>query len=136
MKLVPYTGLRYMHVDGGEYTDSLGIHHRADKQNVFMLPVGLKLSKENKLGHDWTVTPKLDLSYTWNMGDTDSEMNVSVPGLTSSRLGYSVMDSGSFMGVAGIEAQRKNWTYGVSYAYQKGSHQDSKKIIADIKMSF
>ena len=70
------------------------------------------------------------------MGDTDSEMTVSVPGLTTSKLGYSVMDNGSFMGIAGVEAQHKDWTYGVSYAYQKGSHQDSKKIIADIKVKF
>lgn len=79
----------------------------------------------------------LDVSYTWNMGDTNSEMNISVPGLsTSSTLGYSVMDKGSLGVSIGVEAQYKNCTYGASFVYQKSDNQDSKKIMADFKLTF
>ncbi|MCI7478045.1 MAG: autotransporter outer membrane beta-barrel domain-containing protein [Selenomonadales bacterium] len=124
VSFVPYAGLRYMNVNNGEYTDSIGFRHHMKKQNIFMVPVGFKLSKVNKLSSGWTLTPKLDMSYTWNLGDTDSEMTITVPGLAiSPTLGYSVMNKGSFTGIIGLEAQYKNCTYGVSFAYQKESHQ-------------
>lgn len=136
-KFIPYTGLRYMNINGGSYTDNLGLRHNTKKQNIFMLPVGFKLSQENKLSNGWSITPKLDVSYTWNMGNTDSSMNISVPGLTeTSNLSYSVMDRGNFAVALGLEAQNKNCTYGVSLIYQKGEHQDSRKIMAEFKLTF
>ena len=67
----------------------------------------------------------------------DSEMTITVLGLAiSPTLGYSVMNKGSFTGIIGLEAQYKNCTYGVSFAYQKESHQYSKKIMADFKLTF
>ena len=74
VSFVPYAGLRYMNVNNGEYTDSIGFRHH--------------------------------------------------------------MNKGSFTGIIGLEAQYRNCTYGVSFAYQKGSHQDSKKIMADFKLTF
>ena len=74
VSFVPYAGLRYMNVNNGEYTDSIGFRHH--------------------------------------------------------------MNKGSFTGIIGLEAQYKNCTYGVSFVYQKGAHQDSKKIMADFKLTF
>ena len=74
VSFVPYAGLRYMNVNNGEYTDSIGFRHH--------------------------------------------------------------MNKGSFTGIIGLEAQYKNCTYGVSFAYQKESHQYSKKIMADFKLTF
>ena len=137
VSFVPYAGLRYMNVNNGEYTDSIGFRHHMKKQNIFMVSVGFKLSKVNKLSSGWTLTLKLDMSYTWNLGDTDSEMTITVPGLAiSPTLDYSVMNKGSFTGIIRLEAQYKNCTYGVSFAYQKESHQYSEKIMADFKLTF
>ena len=42
VSFVPYAGLRYMNVNNGEYTDSIGFRHHMKKQNIFMVPVGYK----------------------------------------------------------------------------------------------
>lgn len=136
-QFVPYVGARYMHISANDYANSIGIKTAVDNQNVFLLPVGVKFRQENKLKNGWTVTPKADLSYVWAMGDTENDMTVSAPGVTStSRLGYTVMDKGSFLGVLGLEASKNNWTYGLSYSYQKGDKQRSDKYFLDIKYTF
>ena len=78
------------------------------------------------------------MSYIWAMGDTDSNVNVTIPGLPSepSVIGYTVMDDGSFLGTVGIEAEKGDWTYGLSYSYQKGEYQRSDKWFVDVRYSF
>ena len=40
-------------------------------------------------------------------GDTDSSMTVGLPGTTAAdRLGYTIMDKGSFIGKVGLEAEK------------------------------
>ena len=83
------------------------------------------------------IRPNVDLSYMWAMGDTDSSMTVGLPGNTAAdRLGYTVMDKGSFIGKVGLEAEKGHMTYGVSYSYQKGSDAQSNKWFVDLKYSF
>lgn len=109
-----------------------------DDQNVFMIPVGIRFRQENTYKSGWRVTPKADLSYVWAVGDTDNDVNVTITGLPNgtSKIGSTVMDNGSFMGTIGVEAAKNNWTYGVSYSYQKGEHQRSDKYFVDVKYSF
>jgi len=65
-------------------------------------------------------------------------MSVSIPGIASSNdtLGFTVMDDGSFVGLVGIEAAMDDWTFGVSYSYQKGDYAESKKWFVDAKYTF
>ena len=101
-----------------------------------MLPVGVSVKQEIVNNNGWVVTPKFDLSYIWAFGDTDSEMEFATAFDSKTNIGYDVMDDGSWLGLVGVEAAMDDWTFGVSYSYQKGDHSESKKWYVDAKYSF
>ena len=78
-----------------------------------------------------------DIAYVWTFGDNNSAMDVTVPGVNATdRLGYDIMDSGFFVGKLGVEAEKGDWTYGLGYAYQKGSHAQNNKFTVNVTYSF
>ncbi len=140
-KFVPYAGLRYMNVDTDRYTGTIdgktAAHYRPDKANLWLLPVGVSITNETVSESGWKVRPTADIAYVWTMGDNDNAMGITVPGINAQdRLGYELMDSGFFVGRLGLEAEKDDWTYGVSYSYQKGSDAQSNKWFVDVKYSF
>ena len=141
MQFVPYAGLRFMSVDTDEYSANYqgkeAFNYSADRQNIWLLPVGVSFRQENVYDSGWVVTPKVDLSYIWAFGDTENEMTVRTPDITeAARLGYTVMNDGSFLGSIGLEAEKGDWTFGVAYSYQKSSDSRSDRWYVDAKYSF
>ena len=142
VQIVPYTGLRYMSIDTDEYKSTMAgetlFNYAPERQDIWLLPLGVTIKQEVVNDNGWVVTPKVDLSYIWAFGDTDSNMSVSIPGIAASNdtLGFTVMDDGSFLGLVGVEAKLDDWTFGVSYSYQKGDYAESKKWFVDAKYSF
>ena len=138
VQIVPYTGLRYMSIDPEDYTTKCGaMGYKMERQDIWLLPVGVSIKQEIVNPNGWVVTPKVDLSYIWTFGDTDSTMETNtVFGSDNRPIGYDVMDDGSWMGLVGVEAAMDDWTFGVSYSYQKGDHSESKKWYVDAKYSF
>jgi len=136
VQIVPYTGLRFMSIDPEDYsTKCASSKYQMERQNVWLLPLGVSIKQEVTNDNGWTVSPRVDLSYIWAFGDTDSEMEFSTLG-TKTNIGYEVMDDGSFLGLVGIEAHKGQWGFGVSYSYQKGDHSTSKKWFIDANYSF
>ena len=135
VQIVPYAGARFLTIDTDEYTSSAGSVYNPERQNIWLIPVGVSLRQENVYENGWKVTPKADLSYIWALGDTDSSMTVTT-GAASDPIAYTVMDDGSFLGTVGVEAEKGNWTYGLSYSYQKGEYQRSDKWFVDVRYSF
>lgn len=140
-KFVPYAGLRYMNVDTDSYTGTIdgkaAANYRPDKADLWLLPVGVSITNETVSESGWKVRPTADIAYVWTMGDNDNAMGITVPGINAQdRLGYELMDSGFFVGRLGLEAEKDDWTYGVSYSYQKGSDAQSNKWFVDVKYSF
>lgn len=133
-KFVPYAGIRYMHLGAGDYSNSLGMEYNADDQNLWLLPVGVTYSAEVQSG-DWTVKPVAEVGYVWTMGDRDTDMTVSLNGAADS-FGFETADSGSFIGRLGIEAEKSNVTYGLSYEYQKGDTVKANKWMVNLTYSF
>lgn len=138
---VPYAGLRYLNVDGGSYNGTIdgkvAAHYSADTANIWMLPLGIGVRNETITASGWKVRPMADIAYVWILGDKNSAMDVTVPGVNAAdRLGYDIMDSGFFVGKLGVEAEKGDWTYGLGYAYQKGSSEQSSKWFIDLKYSF
>lgn len=133
-KFVPYAGIRYMHLGAGDYSNSLGMEYNADDQNLWLLPVGVTYSAEVQSG-DWTVKPVAEVGYVWTMGDSDTDMTVSLNGAADS-FGFETADSGSFIGRLGIEAEKANVTYGLGYEYQKGDTVKANKWMANLTWSF
>ena len=135
VQIVPYAGARFLTIDTDEYTSSAGSVYNPERQNIWLIPVGVSLRQENVYENGWKVTPKADLSYIWALGDTDSSMTVTT-GAASDPIAYTVMDNGSFLGTLGIEAEKGDWAYGLSYSYQKGEYQRSDKWFVDVRYSF
>ena len=133
-KFVPYAGIRYMHLGAGNYDNGLGMDYDADDQNLWLLPVGVTYSAEVQSG-DWTVKPIAEVGYVWTMGDRDTDQTVSLNG-ASDTFGFETADSGSFIGRLGIEAEKADVTYGLSYEYQKGDTVKANKWMANLTFSF
>lgn len=133
-KFVPYAGIRYMYLGAGDYSNSLGMEYNADDQNLWLLPVGVTYSAEVQSG-DWTVKPIAEVGYVWTMGDRDTDQTVSLNG-ASDTFGFETADSGSFIGRLGIEAEKADVTYGLSYEYQKGDTVKANKWMANLTWSF
>ena len=138
VQIVPYTGLRYMSIDADDYSTRNGeFYYSMDRQDIWLLPLGVSIRQEIANDNGWTVSPRVDLSYIWAFGDTDSTMESTTAfGSKNLPIGYDVMDDGSWMGLVGVEAAMDDWTFGVSYSYQKGDHSESKKWYVDAKYSF
>lgn len=133
-KVVPYAGLRYMHLGTGNYTNSIGLHYDADDANLFLLPVGVKYSAEHKTA-GWTLRPIAEVGYVWAMGDRDSKQTVSLNG-ASNGFGYDVTDSGSYIARLALEAEKANVTYGLGYEYQKGDSVKANKWMVNLNWAF
>lgn len=133
-KFVPYAGIRYMHLGAGNYDNSLGMDYDADDQNLWLLPVGVTYRAEVQSG-DWTVKPIAEVGYVWTMGDRDTDQTVSLNGAADT-FGFETADSGSFVGRLGIEAEKADVTYGLSYEYQKGDTVKANKWMANLTFSF
>jgi len=138
VQIVPYTGLRYMSIDADDYSTKGGsYHYKMERQDIWLLPVGVSIRQEVANDNGWTVSPRVDLSYIWAFGDTDSNMGFGhALDNKITNIGYDVMDDGSFLGLVGIEAHKGQWGYGVAYSYQKGDHSESKKWYVDVNYSF
>lgn len=138
---VPYAGLRYMNIDTDSYNGSIDgktvAHYSTDKADLWLLPVGISISHESVTAGGWKVRPTADIAYVWTLGDKNTAMDITVPGVNATdRLGYDIMDSGFFVGKLGLEAEKGDWTYGLGYACQKGSHAQNSKFMLNVTYSF
>ena len=140
-QIVPYAGLRYMSVNPGSYTTyydgQAAFHNDAENQDLWLLPIGVSFRNETATSSGWKITPKLDLSYIWAFGDTDTDMTVTVnAGNASSTLYYDVMDDSSWLATLGVEAEKDAWTFGINYGYQKGDDTKNKTWYVTAGYSF
>ena len=109
---VPYAGLRYMNIDTDSYNGSIdgktAAHYSTDKADLWLLPVGISISHESVTAGGWKVRPTADIAYVWTLGDKNTAMDITVPGVNATdRLGYDIMDSGFFVGKLGLEAEKR-----------------------------
>lgn len=138
-QLVPYVGLRYMSVNPGSYTayynGQAAFNYDADNQNLWMLPIGVSFRNETVTTGGWRITPKLDLSYIWAFGDTDTDMTVNA-GAYSDSLYYDVMDDSSWLASLGVEASKDVWSFGLGYGYQKGDDEKNRTWFVNASYAF
>lgn len=138
-QLVPYVGLRYMSVNPARYSvyydGTKAFNADADNQNLWLLPIGVSFRNETVTDGGWRITPKLDLSYIWAFGDTDTDMTLDMGGVGSG-LYYDVMDDNSWLASLGVEATKDVWSFGVGYGYQKGDDTKNKTWFVNASYAF
>lgn len=133
-KIVPYAGIRYMHLGTGSYTNNLGMSYDVNTQNMWLLPIGVKYSTEIK-NNKWTIRPMAEVGYVWTGGDREANQSVSLnSGINS--FGFDTADSGSFIGKLGIQAENDNMAYGLGYEYQKGDTVSANRWMANLTFKF
>lgn len=133
-KIVPYAGLRYMHLGTGNYANSISMNYDVDDANLFLLPIGVKYSTTHKTA-GWTLRPIVEVGYVWTMGDRDIDQTVSLNG-ASNGFGFNIADSGAYIGRFAVEAEKANVTYGLGYEYQKGDSTKYNKWMANVNWKF
>lgn len=131
---VPYIGARYMRIGVDGYTNSLGVKYDTDDQNLWLLPVGVRYSKQIK-GNVWTIKPFAELGYIWTTGDRDTRQIVSYNGGYDNFI-FDTTDDGSFIGRIGVQAENDTWEYGIGYGYQKGDMVQSNQFTANVTYKF
>lgn len=133
-KVVPYAGLRYMHLGTGDYTNSLGMSYDAGDQNLWLIPVGVKFTTEIK-HNDWTISPYAEAGYVWTAGDRETDQSVSLNGGINA-FSFETADKSSFIGKLGVQAESDTMLYGLGYEYQNGDTVSADKWMANVTFKF
>lgn len=132
--LIPYAGFRHMHLSQGKYTTSHQFTYDQKDQNLFLIPLGVKLTSERKMG-SWNVKPMAEVGVIINAGDKDTKQTVSV-GSGQSTMDYTIVNGTSLLGKLGVQAEKENVTIGVSYQYQKSSDTSDNRFNINVGYRF
>ena len=132
--LIPYAGVRYMHLSQGDYKTSAGFSYEQDDQNLFLIPLGVKFTTERKV-HEWNVKPMAEVGLVINTGDKDTKATIS-DGTNVDALDYTIVNGTSLVGKMGVQAEKENLTVGVSYRYQKSSDTSDRRIHLNVGYRF
>ena len=130
--ILPHAGIRYTALKtdahdlkiGGSVLNSV----QSDTQNIVQFPVGVTLSKDFDLA-GWTVKPSADVSVIPAAGDKKATTKVNFSGLDAwDSVNTRVMDSTSWAGTIGIQAEKGNMTFGLNYGVQASSNETDQNI--------
>ena len=132
--LIPYAGIRYMHLSQGTYKNNLGLTYDQEDQNLFLIPMGVKLVAEKEI-KGWNVKPMAEVGVVINTGDKDTKQTVTY-GEAENTVGYTVVNGTSLIGKLGVQAEKKNVTLGVSYQYQKSSDTSDNRFQLNVGYKF
>lgn len=132
--LIPYAGIRYMHLAQGAYTNSAGVQYDQDNQNLFLIPVGIKLTGETSF-RGWNVKPMAEVGVIINTGDKDTDGTVTVDGTTDA-VNYTIVNGTSLIGKLGVQAEKNAITLGVAYEYQKSSDTSDNRLMFNVGYRF
>ena len=138
--ILPHVGVRYTALQTDAYDLKVGGHVlnsvQSDTQNIVQFPVGVTLSK-NVAFSDWTVKPMLDVSVIPAVGDKEANTKVKFSGLDAwSSMNSRVMDSTSWAGTVGIQAEKGKFSLGLNYGVQASSNETDQNIQVKLGWKF
>ncbi|WP_458400763.1 autotransporter domain-containing protein [Mailhella sp.] len=130
--ILPHAGIRYTALKteahdlkaNGSVLNSV----ESDTQNIVQFPVGVTLSKNIDLA-GWNVKPSADVSVIPAAGDKKATTKVNFSGLDAwDSVNTRVMDSTSWAGTIGVQAEKGNMTFGLNYGVQASSNETDQNI--------
>lgn len=133
--ITPFAGVRYIRINGKEYSNNLNMEFEAEKVNSFVVPIGVRYSTEINNFYGWKVKPEVAVGYVSNLGTKRNQMNITHERAHSS-YEYDVVDKHGVFAKAGLSMSKKNFTVGVGYDYSKSSHSHNNKWNVNMNWSF
>jgi len=130
--ILPHAGIRYTALKteahdlkaDGSVLNSV----ESDTQNIVQFPVGVTLSKDFDLS-GWNVKPSVDVSFIPAAGEKKATTKVHFSDLDAwDSVSTRVMDSTSWAGTVGIQAEKGNMTFGLNYGVQASSNETDQNI--------
>ncbi len=143
LEVTPHAGLRYTKISTDQANVKLSDGRRVfdvdtDDQNLFQIPLGVKLSKGMVTEGGWTVTPSADLGVLFTMGDTDVDSRARISGTGYSGVTNSeTADKAAFTGALGIQAKSAGGlTLGLEYGLLASGNQTDHSISGLLRFDF
>ena len=132
LDLMPHAGVRYTALKTDAYDLKSGgaklSHVKGDTQNIVQFPVGLTLSRDFECS-DWTVKPMADISVIPAAGEKKAFTKVRFSGLDAwDSVNSRIMDSTSWSGTIGVQAEKGNMTFGLNYGLLASSNETDQNI--------
>lgn len=132
LDILPHAGVRYtsLHTDShdlkinGSTLNSVD----SDTQNIVQFPVGVTVSKNIDVA-GWNVKPKADVSVIPAAGDKEAFTKVNFSGINAmDSVNTRIMDSTSWGGMIGVQAEKGNLNFGLNYGVQASRHETDQNV--------
>jgi outer membrane autotransporter protein len=81
--ITPELGLRYIHINGGDYSDSLGISNKLDATNYLTSTIGAKYAFDIATVKNVLLRPELRYAIKYDLVSDESSATVAMPGTSS-----------------------------------------------------
>ena len=135
--ITPEAGLRYMHIKGDNYTDSLGQDIKFDNSNIVTGVIGSRVSKAIETTSGMRLTPKARLAMTYDLNRAHNKSTVALPNGSSYSINGKTLDRFGVEVGAGLTAEI-NDNVEMSLGYEGGFRKDyqSHSGLFDIKYKF
>lgn len=140
LDILPHAGVRYtaLHTDShdlkvnGSTLNSV----KSDTQNIVQFPIGVTVTK-NIDAAGWNVKPQADVSVIPAAGEKKAFTRVGYSGLDAwDSVNTRIMDSTSFGGMLGVQAEKGNLALGLNYGVQASRHETDQKVQLNIGWKF
>ncbi len=132
LDILPHAGVRYTSL----HTDSYNLkvngstlnNVKSDTQNIVQFPVGVTVTKNIDAG-GWNIKPQADVSVIPAAGEKKAFTKVHFSGVDATD-GFNtrIMDSTSWAGMVGVQAEKGNLSLGLNYGVQASSHETDQGV--------
>lgn len=138
--VLPHAGVRYtsLHTDrydlkvNGSTLNSV----KSDTQNIVQFPVGVAVTKNIDVA-GWNVKPQADVSVIPAAGEKKAFTKVNYSGVNAfDSVNTRIMDSTSWAGMVGVQAEKGNLSLGLNYGVQASSHETDQKVMFSLGWKF
>ena len=132
LDILPHAGVRYtsLHTDSynlkvnGSTLNSV----KSDTQNIVQFPVGVTVTKNIDAG-GWNIKPQADVSVIPAAGEKKAFTKVHFSGVDAmDGINTRIMDSTSWAGMVGLQAEKGNLSLGLNYGVQASSHETDQGV--------
>ncbi len=138
--LLPHAGVRYTALNTESHdlkvNGSVLNHVASDTQHIVQFPIGVTVSKDIDVS-GWNVKPLADVSVIPAAGEKKNTTKVSYSGINAvDGVNTRIMDSTSWAGTVGIQAEKGNFALGLNYGIQASSHETDQNVNVGFSWKF